>query len=135
MTKTIRIHIDQKPYESPNPTTGADLYVLGQIKPGLKLYREVKGDQEDPAIENGPETIHLREDEHFHSGEPKGVTIIVEGTPHEWTKPSIRAPSFNAVRRSRDTSGWPKVAFITCGPSSLLNRFSVLVIWFSKSLG
>jgi hypothetical protein len=24
-----RIHIDQKPYNSPNPTTGAALYLLG----------------------------------------------------------------------------------------------------------
>ena len=85
----VRIHIDQKPYESPNPTTGAALYQLGHVKPGFTLYREVKGDREDPPIEDGPETIHLKEDEHFHSGEPRIITIIVEGTPHEWFKPSI----------------------------------------------
>ncbi|HVT87718.1 MAG TPA: multiubiquitin domain-containing protein [Tepidisphaeraceae bacterium] len=87
--KRVRIHIDQKPYESPNPTTGAALYRLGNVKPGLKLYREVKGDREDAVVDDGPEAIHLKEDEHFHSGEPKSITIIVEGTPHEWTKASI----------------------------------------------
>ena len=29
------IHIDQKPYESPNPTTGEALYKLGHVQPGL----------------------------------------------------------------------------------------------------
>jgi hypothetical protein len=87
--KKVRIHIDQKPYESPNPTTGEALYRLGLVKPGLNLFREVGGNREDRAIENGPETVHLKEDEHFHSGEPQSITIIVEGTPHEWSKPSI----------------------------------------------
>jgi hypothetical protein len=87
--RPVRIHIDQKRYESPNPTTGEALYRLGYVNPGLKLYREVKGDREDQAVEHGPEVVHLKEDEHFHSGEPKGVTIIVEGTPHEWDKPRI----------------------------------------------
>lgn len=86
---TVRVHIDQKPYQSPNPTTGAELYRLGHVRPGLKLYREVQGKREDIAIENGPEKIHLKQDEHFHSAEQSGVTIIVAGTPHEWNKPSI----------------------------------------------
>jgi hypothetical protein len=85
----VRIHIDQQPHKSPNPTTGEALYRLGHVKTGLKLYREVKGDHEDRAIENGPEIVHLKEDEHFHSGEPRGITIIVDGTPHEWNKPEI----------------------------------------------
>ncbi len=29
----VRIHIDQKPYESPNPTTGAALYGLATFPP------------------------------------------------------------------------------------------------------
>lgn len=85
----VRIHIDQRPYESPNPTTGEALYRLGHIKPSLRLYREVHGNHEDPPIEDGPEPVRLRPDEHFHSGEARGVTIIVEGTPHEWLKRSI----------------------------------------------
>jgi hypothetical protein len=75
----VRIHIDQKPYESPNPTTGAALYVLGKVPAGLKLYREVRGDREDVPIPNGQEPVHLKEDEHFHSGPPKTFTIYVNG--------------------------------------------------------
>ena len=77
----VRIHIDQKPYESPNPTNGEALYRLGQVQPGYDLFREVKGDKEDPVIENDDEPIHLREDEHLHSGpaQPRKYTIIVNG--------------------------------------------------------
>ena len=77
----VRIHIDQKPYESPNPTTGEALYKLGHVQPGYDLFREVKGDREDPVVENDDEPIHLREDEHFHSGpaQPRKYTIIVNG--------------------------------------------------------
>ena len=78
-----RIHINEKRYESPNPTTGEALYKLGNVAPGLELYREVTGDREDLPIENGPETAHLREDEHFHSGPPKEFTIIVNGRKKE----------------------------------------------------
>lgn len=85
----VRIHVDQKPYESPNPTTGEALYQLGNVPAGLVLYREVSGNKEDTPIPNGPETIHLTHDEHFHSGQPRNITIIVEGTPHEWPKPMI----------------------------------------------
>lgn len=87
--KAVRIHIDQQPYESPSPTTGAALYKLGNVQQGLVLYREVQGDREDPVIENGPEHVHLTPNEHFHSGPPGAITIIVEGTPHKWAKPSI----------------------------------------------
>jgi hypothetical protein len=75
----VRIHIDQHKYESPNPTTGAALYALGNVAAGLELYREVTGDKEDKPIENGPEVVDLREDEHFHSGPPRAFTIYVNG--------------------------------------------------------
>ena len=41
----------------------------------------MKGDKEDPIVENDDEPIHLREDEHFHSGpaQPRKFTIIVNG--------------------------------------------------------
>jgi hypothetical protein len=79
----VRIHIDENRYQSATPTTGAELYKLGNVAPGLDLYREVTGDREDPPIENGPEAVHLREDEHFHSGPPKEFTIIVNGLKKE----------------------------------------------------
>jgi|ERR1043165_4221813 hypothetical protein len=87
--KHVRVHIDQKPYESPSPTTGEALYRLGHVKAGLNLYREVQGNREDQPIPDSSEEIHLHEDEHFHSGPPKTITIIVSGTPHEWSKPRI----------------------------------------------
>lgn len=85
----VRIHIDQQPYHSPTPTTGEALYKLGKVEAGMQLYREVVGNREDPSIEDGPEVVHLKEDERFYSGKPRGVTIIVEGTPHPWDKPKI----------------------------------------------
>jgi hypothetical protein len=48
----VRIHIDQKAYQSPNPTTGADLYELGHVPEGKVLYKEVQADQEDKLVRN-----------------------------------------------------------------------------------
>jgi hypothetical protein len=75
----VRIHIDQHPYHSPNPTTGAGLYALGHVQQGWELFREVRGDREDPEVPNNHEMIHLKEDDHFHSGKPKTYTIYVNG--------------------------------------------------------
>jgi hypothetical protein len=77
--REVRIHIDEHQYQSPTPTTGAALYVLGKVAAGMELYREVQGDREDPAIENGPETVDLKEDDHFHSGPRRTYTIYVNG--------------------------------------------------------
>lgn len=100
----VRIHIDQKPHDSPNPTTGEALYKLGNVTTGLELYREVVGDREDPPIENGPETVHLKQDEHLHSGpaQNKNFTIIVNGrkkevTTKEMTFAQIVALAFDPV--------------------------------------
>src|ERR1700756_3840603 len=78
-THHMRIHIDQHPHDSPNPTTGAALYLLGNVDAGLDLFREVTGDREDPEVPNGPEVVHLKEDEHFHSGKAKTYRIFVNG--------------------------------------------------------
>jgi hypothetical protein len=90
-TRAVRIHIDEHRYESPNPTTGAALYQLGRVADSLDLYREVEGNHEDKLVEKGPETVHLVEDEHFHTGSPevREVTIIVNGTAYEWAKRKI----------------------------------------------
>jgi hypothetical protein len=85
----VRIHIDQHKYESPNPTTGAALYALGKVEVGLELFREVSGDREDVPIANGSEEIHLKEDEHFHSGKPKSYTIYVNGQPKVVTTKTV----------------------------------------------
>jgi hypothetical protein len=96
-THGARIHIDQKPYESPNPTSGAALFALGKVPTGLELYREVEGDREDRPIANGPETVHLKEDEHFHSGpalQKETIHFFVDNEPYEtdrrkWTPNEI----------------------------------------------
>ena len=85
----LRIHIDQKVHHSPNPTPADALYALGAVKTDLVLYREVSGDREDKVVPRGHELVHLHQDEHFHSGPPVGITIIVTGTPHDWFKPVI----------------------------------------------
>ncbi|MBX9590880.1 MAG: multiubiquitin domain-containing protein [Hyphomonadaceae bacterium] len=64
----VRVHIDQKAYRSPNPTTGAALYALGHVKDHYVLYREVDGNREDEPVSREATRVHLRQDEHFHSG-------------------------------------------------------------------
>jgi hypothetical protein len=102
--RRVRIHIDQEPHESPNPTTGEALYELGKVPPGLELYREVTGDKEDPPLTSGPEVVHLKENEHFHSGPPqvKHFEIFVNGrkkvvTARELSFDEIVALAFNLV--------------------------------------
>ncbi len=90
----VRIHIDQHRYESPNPTTGTALYALGKVAAGLELYREVSGKREDEPVENGPETVHLHEDDHFHSGRAKTYTIYVNGQKKEVT---TKVLTFDAI--------------------------------------
>jgi hypothetical protein len=75
----VKIFIDQEAYHLPSPTTGATLYVLGKVEPGMELFREVTGDKEDPEVPNGPQSVHLKEDEHFHRGRPKVYYIFVNG--------------------------------------------------------
>jgi hypothetical protein len=83
-----RIHIDQFPYESPNPTTGSALYALGKVPVGLELFREVEGDREDAGVPNDGTAIHLRQDAHFHSGAAvqKLYHIIVNLEPKDVNK-------------------------------------------------
>jgi len=101
-THEVKIFIDQNSYHSPNPTTGAALYVLGHVQPGMELFREVTGDQEDPEVDNGPEVVHLDQDEHFHTGRPKVYKIIVNGRRKEvptktLTFDQVVALAFNPV--------------------------------------
>jgi hypothetical protein len=81
--KEVRVHIDQRPYISPTPTTGAALYELGHVASTFVLYREVEGDREDIQISREAVDVHLSEDEHLHSGVPSPVKfeIIVNTEP------------------------------------------------------
>ena len=89
----VRIHIDQKPYKSPTPTTGEALYTLGNVHQGHALYKEVEGDAEDQLIPRDATMVHLTMDEHFHSG-PKEITIIVNGRQK---MVEVRRLSFNEI--------------------------------------
>jgi hypothetical protein len=62
----------------------------------------VRGDREDQPITNGPETIHLKEFEHFHSGPAKEFTIVVNARKKQVKGPTITfdqavALAFNPV--------------------------------------
>lgn len=64
----VVIHIDKKEYRSPNPTTGAALYVLSGINPAnYDLYQEVPGHGDDQLVPNDEAKIKLRNGEHFYS--------------------------------------------------------------------
>ena len=73
----VRIHIDREPVESPNPTTGEALYLLGHVSENRELFREVGGDREDEFIPRDGKTVHLTGDEHFYT--QKAVTLLVNG--------------------------------------------------------
>lgn len=87
----VRIHIDQKALDSPNPTTGSALYELGRVQPGLELFREVDGNREDKGIVNDGSEIRLHQDAHFHSGLPvaKAYLIVVNAEQKEVHKKEL----------------------------------------------
>jgi hypothetical protein len=108
-THETRVHIDQHAFESPNPTTGEALYVLGRVPPGKSLFREVHGDKEDKLVRRNDSEVRLHQDEHFHSGEIE-IKIFVN------TRPSIVhdiTVSFEQVTviAFPESQGNPKVFF------------------------
>jgi hypothetical protein len=88
---TVRIHIDEKALESPNPTTGSALYDLGHVQHGLELFHEVDGNREDKGIANDGSEIRLHQDAHFHIGLPvaKAYLIIVNAEQKEVHKKEL----------------------------------------------
>jgi hypothetical protein len=64
---TVTIHIDKEKYESPNPTTGAALYVLGKVAAGYDLFEEVPGPGDDLPIPNDATPVALKNGAHFYS--------------------------------------------------------------------
>lgn len=67
--REVTIHIDKKRYKSPNPTTGAVLYSLGQVAAGYDLWREVHGKGDDDLITNDATAVVLKEGDHFYSAQ------------------------------------------------------------------
>lgn len=80
-TDRVRIHIDREPYESPTPTTGAELYALGHIAAHRDLFRETAGDDEDELITRDAAHVTLTQDEHFYS--QKVIAVAVNGQEKE----------------------------------------------------
>jgi hypothetical protein len=109
-THEVKIFIDQNSYHSPNPTTGAALYVLGNVQPGMELFREVTGDREDSEVDNGSESVHLEQDEHFHSGKPRVYKIIVNGRQKEVSTKTLTFDQVVALAFNPVPSG-PNVQF------------------------
>lgn len=76
-----RIHINRVALESPNPTTGDALYVLGHVAKHEKLFREVEGDVEDERMPRDESPIRLTEDAHFYTQQV--FDILVNGDEHQ----------------------------------------------------
>lgn len=67
---------------------GAEIRKLGRIGPDELIYLAIKKPWEDELIQDDSRVNLARpEIEHFFS--KKTVTLIVNGTPHEWGKPTI----------------------------------------------
>lgn len=63
----VHIVIDKTQKVSPNPTTGAALYALGNVAGGYELFREVRGTGDDEPIANDAGPVTLKEGDHFYS--------------------------------------------------------------------
>lgn len=68
----VEIFIDKKKHESPNPTTGSALYLLGGVDPNTyDLYQEVPGKGDDELIRNDHSAVALKNGEHFFTVQKK----------------------------------------------------------------
>lgn len=65
----VTIIMDKKEKKSPNPTTGATLYVLGEVAAGYDLWKEVPGKGDDELIPNDATPIELKNGEHFYTAQ------------------------------------------------------------------
>lgn len=66
--KEVSILIDKKEYKSPDQTTGATLYTLGNINgTEFDLWEEIKGHGEDILIPNDTTKVDLKNGTHFYS--------------------------------------------------------------------
>ncbi len=66
--KTVSILIDKKEKKSPDPTTGAALYVLGGVNVEMyDLFRETHGQGDDEPILNNSVPVDLKNGDHFFS--------------------------------------------------------------------
>lgn len=77
----VKIFIDQKAYDSPDPTTGVDLYDLGNVRDGYVLHRDFPGDRKDKLIQIDRPSVNLKENEHFRTAKaPEKYFVITVNT-------------------------------------------------------
>jgi hypothetical protein len=68
--ETVSIHFGKVKKESPNPTTGQALYILGGIDSNTwDLFRELHDKGDDELIPNDTTVIHLKNGDHFYSSQ------------------------------------------------------------------
>lgn len=65
----VPITIDKTPRKSPNPTSGAALYALGEVKPNYDLWRETRGQGDDEFIANDGTSYTLNPGDRFFSAQ------------------------------------------------------------------
>lgn len=101
----LKLTINKEVFEWPQQyILGAEIRKLGRIGPEELIYLAIKKPWEDELIKDDTRVNLARpEIEHFFS--KKTVTLIVNGTPHEWGKPTI---CFEDV---------VKLAYGTCDPN------------------
>jgi hypothetical protein len=82
--QVVRIQIDKQLCESPTPTTGAALYLLGHVPAGLQLFAQ--GQDEDSRIADDDTAVELKNGDRFWTGkpEPTGTTIYVNTVAVVW---------------------------------------------------
>jgi len=85
----LKLTINKETFEWPQQyILGAEIRKLGRIAPEELIYLAIKKPWEDELIKDDTRVNLARpEIEHFFS--KKTVTLIVNGTPHEWAKPTI----------------------------------------------
>jgi hypothetical protein len=67
--RQITVFIDRREHTSPDPTTGAALYTLGEVRPQYDLYQEEPGPVDDKLVPNDATELRLKEYTHFYSAQ------------------------------------------------------------------
>jgi Multiubiquitin len=76
-SRKVRVHIDGRPLELPDPISGPALYAAAHVADGEVLYREVTGDHEDQMVAQELPSVSLVQDEHFYSAHPHKVEHLI----------------------------------------------------------
>jgi len=75
--RKVRVHINGRSLELPNPISGVALYAAAHLADGEVLYREVTGNREDELVAKELSSLTLAQDEHFYSAHPHKVEHVI----------------------------------------------------------